>query len=361
MKNLLVFMLIFAVASIAFAEGDSEEPPTELPAFTVLNGAEPSSLDASYIRDTASVRVHLALFENLLSYDPETNRGIPGVAESWSVSEDGLIYTFNLRDSTWSDGTPITAQTVVDSWLRTLDPETESPYAWMIGLVIRGATEYNTSIAGPEAVGIEAINDLTFRIELTESAPYVLDMLPHTAFGIFPLHVIEQYGEEWTMPERIVSNGPFVLDSWLPDRSLTVIKNKTYWDAENVALGRISFVPSSDDKERYDLYMSGEADWVAGGLPGNPISALRSDHHVHTQFATYYFEFNHSVAPLGDSRVRKALSMAIDRNEITDNIELLSQDPYTQGWMVKIKASDPQPLDNLMTASDYEEYIDNLE
>ena len=129
------------------------------------------------------------------------------------------------------------------------------------------------------------------------------------------------------MPERIVSNGPFVLDSWLPDRSLTVIKNKTYWDAENVALGRISFVPSSDDKERYDLYMSGEADWVAGGLPGNPISALRSDHHVHTQFATYYFEFNHSVAPLGDSRVRKALSMAIDRNEITDNIVRRGQIP----------------------------------
>lgn len=331
MKKSLVFLLALTVVAGVFAGGQEEAATGGLPTFTVLSGAEPPSLDGSLMQDTTSSMIHLALFENLLSYDPETNLGVPGLAESWTVSDDSLTYTFKLRKTTWSDGTPITAQTVVDSWLRTLNPETASPYAWMMGMVVAGANDYayGEGEVGPEVVQIRAVDDYTFQMDLVGPAPYVLGMLPHSIFGVLPLHVIEEYGDSWTLPENMVSNGPFVLEQWKPQQVLTVVKNEMYWDADNVQLGKIIFIPSDDNNTRYNMYLNGEADWMRGGIPDEQldIAKLRPDYQAYPQLATYYFEMNHTKAPLNDARVRKALAMSIDRQEIVDKVSRGGQIP----------------------------------
>ena len=331
MKKLLVLLLVTIVAVGAFAGGQEEGSASALPTFTILNGAEPPSLDGSLIQDTTASRIHRALFENLLSYDPQTNDGVEGVARSWTISDDQLTYTLKLRRSTWSDGTPITAQTVVDSWLRSLNPDTASPYAWMMGMVVKGANEYayGEGEVGPEVVQIRAIDDYTFQMDLVGPAPYVLGMLPHNIFGVLPLHVIEQYGDKWTLPENIVTNGPFVLESWKPQEVLTVVKNEAYWDADNVNLGRIVFIPSDDNNTRYNMYLNGEADWMRGGIPDEQldIAKLRPDYNAFPQLATYYFELNQTKPPLNDTRVRKAFALAIDRQEIVDKVSRGGQIP----------------------------------
>jgi oligopeptide transport system substrate-binding protein len=331
MNKLLVLLLTLVVAAGAFAGGQEESTAGALPTFTILSGAEPPTLDSSLMEDTTSSNIHLALFENLLIYDPKTNDGIPGLAESWTVSEDRTTYTFKLRKTTWSDGTPITAKTVVDSWLRTLNPETASPYAWMMGMVVAGADDYayGEGKVGPEVVKIRALDTYTFQVDLVGPVPYVLGMLPHSIFGVLPIHVIEKYGDEWTLPGNMVSNGPFVLEEWKPQEILTVVKNDKYWDAANVKLGKIIFIPSDDNNTRYNMYLNGEADWMRGGIPDEQldIAKLRPDYQAFPQLGTYFFEFNHTMKPLNDVRVRKALSIAIDRQELVDKVSRGGQIP----------------------------------
>ncbi|MBN2552793.1 MAG: peptide ABC transporter substrate-binding protein [Spirochaetales bacterium] len=341
MKKLLVLLMVLFVAALGFAGGKGEEGPApeaaapaaetarEEVVFTILNGSEPPTLDAALMEDTTSHRIYMALFEGLLINDPKTNDGIPAVAESWTISDDGLVYTFKLRKSTWSDGVPITAQTVVDSWLRELNPETGAPYAWMMTMVVKGAAEYNEGEAGPEAVQIRALDDYTFQMDLVGPAPYVIGMLPHQAFAIVPLHTIEKYGDQWTLPGNMVCNGPFLLEEWKPQEVLTVVKNDMYWDADAVKLDKIIFIPTDDYNTGLNMYLAGEADWNRGLIPTDQIDALktRDDFQVSPQLATYFYEVNHGMKPLNDVRVRKALSMAIDRQTLVEKVSRGGQIP----------------------------------
>ncbi|MBT3271725.1 MAG: peptide ABC transporter substrate-binding protein, partial [Spirochaetales bacterium] len=330
MKKLFIFLMGIAVAMSAFGGGQNEgTAAAELPTLTVLNGTEPPSLDSSLMSDTTSSRIHQSLFECLIGYHPETNLGEPGVAESWTMNTDGSVYTFKLRKSNWSDGVPINAQTVVDSWLRTLDPATGSSYAWMMNMVVAGASEYNSGDAGPDAVKIKAVDDYTFQVELVSPAAYFIGMLPHQIFGILPLHVIEEHGDKWTLPENIVSNGPFLLEEWKPQEVLTVVKNPDYWDADKVKLGKIVFIPSDDDNTRLNMYLNAEADWMRGGMPPDQLPTLmqRDDFQIVPALGTYYFAMNQSEPPFDNVNLRKALNAAIDKQVLVDKVSRGGQLP----------------------------------
>ena len=163
----LVTVLVSAAFILAGCGGKGDEKASAAnkaagEEFIIGNGAEPQSLDPAKITGTPEHRINMALFEGLVTYDPKTGNAVPGVAESWDVSEDGTVYTFHLRKADWSDGTPITAQTFVDSWLRTLAPETASEYASMITLVVKGAEDYNSGKADSSAVALKAVGDMTF-------------------------------------------------------------------------------------------------------------------------------------------------------------------------------------------------------
>lgn len=315
MRKAIIFLLSVMMVATAFV-GCKQAATDE---FIILNGAEPETLDPHLISGVPEHRITYSLFEGLVSSNPETAEAEPGVAESWEVNSDGTVYTFKLRkDAIWSDGVKITAQTVVDSWLRMLDPEMATSYAWFPSMFLKGAAEYNAGEAGPESVKIKAVDDRTFQMELVGPLPYVLGALSHYSFAIVPLHAIEKYGKDWTSPENFVGNGPFTLNTWKPQEEISVTPNDKYWDKGVVKLAKITYLPVDDNNTAYNMYLNGEADYVTQ-VPLDVIESamLRDDYQNAPYLGTYYYAFNMEKAPFDDVRVRKALAMAIDKETLT--------------------------------------------
>lgn len=285
------------------------------------NGAEPATLDPALMQDTASNNIYLALFEGLVQYDPKTSKGIPAMASSWSTSADGLTVTFKLRDAKWSDGTPVTAQDFVYGWLRTLKPETASSYAYMLGMVVKGADAYNSGKGKAEDVAIKAVDSKTFQVQLVGPAPYFVDMTAHSAFAPAPKWAIEKYGDQWTKPGNLVSNGAFSLKEWKAQDYIYVVKNPNYWDAKNVKLKDIKYLMSDNMPTNYKMYKAGAVDWMLG-IDATMIDEikLRKDYQASAQFATYYLNLNNQRKPFDDVRVRRAFAGAIDKQTLVDKV-----------------------------------------
>jgi len=333
-KKLSVLCLILVVASsLLFAAGGKEAAAAVAVAkapvvFRLVNGAEPESLDPHQIQGVPEHRIFEAIFEGLVAYDPKTADAVPGLAESWTASADGTQYTFKLRDAVWSDGVKITAQTVVDSWLRGLDPATASPYAWFPAMFLKGAAEYNDGSAGKEAVGIRALDEKTFQMDLLGPLPYAIGALAHYSFAVVPLHAIAKNGDKWTMPANFVGNGPYTLKEWVPQSYIKVVPNAKYWDAKAVKLDEVIFYAIDDNNTAYNMYLNGEVDWMTT-VPLDQIEAasLRKDYHRAPQLATYYYVFQVEKAPFNDARVRKALSLAFDRQALVNQVTRGGQIP----------------------------------
>ena len=327
----LIFILLSLLIALGACKRDAEEVAAvvkEGPEFIIANGAEPETLDPHLVSGVPEYNIYMSLFEGLTTVDPKTAAGVPGLAESWEISDGGKTYTFKLRQAVWSDGEPITAETVRDSWLRMINPETATPYAWFPSMFIAGAAEYNGGKAGPEAVKIKAVDDTTFQMTMVGPLPYVTGALAHYAFAVVPLHAIDKHGKEWTNPENFVGNGPFLLDEWLPQEKVSVVPNPKYWNADIVKLGRVTYLPIDDLNTAHTLYLNGEADW-SRTVPLDQIDAvkLRADYQNSPYLGTYYYTFQTQSPPFDDVRVRKALTMAIDRKSLTDKITKAGQLP----------------------------------
>jgi oligopeptide transport system substrate-binding protein len=335
-KTLFVLMCLLLATGMVFAQGAKEtapaapamEKPAEPVVFRIVNGAEPESLDPHMIQGNVEHRIYEALFEGLFAYDPMTADSVPGLAESYTVSDDGLVYTFKLRKTAWSDGVAITAKTVVDSWLRELDPNTAAPYAWFPAMFLAGAAEFNAGDAGPEAVKIKAIDDYTFQMELIGPLPYVIGALPHYSFAVVPLHAIEKYGTAWTQPENFVGNGPFTLKEWKPQQYISVVPNDTYWDADAVQLDEIVYYAIDDNNTGYNMFLNGEVDWMTT-VPQDQLDGakMRDDFKANPQLATYYYVFQVERAPFDNLKVRKALALSVDRQALVDQVLRSGQIP----------------------------------
>jgi oligopeptide transport system substrate-binding protein len=289
----------------------------------INNATNIQSLDPTQITGVPEHRIYMALFEGLVGYDPKTATAVPGVAESWFFSSDLSVLTFTIRQGiTWSDGTLITAQSIVDSWLHHLDPATASEYAYMAGYVVKGADEYNSGEGRREDVAIRALDSRTFEVTLVGPVPYALEMMAHYAFSPLPMHTIEKHGTAWTRPENFVGNGPFVLSEYIPGNRIVVVPNDRFWNKDNVHLTKITFLPIEDHNTAHQAFLNGEIDWGTE-VPLARIDEvkLHKDYHVSPQVGTYYLLINHVGHPaLRDARVRKALSMTINRDELINNI-----------------------------------------
>jgi len=341
-KTLILLLTLVITTGFIFANGEQETlgsvktettvasgTTSDAPlVFKISNGAEPQSLDPHLVNGEPEHHLFMALYEGLVVTDPETGGALPGVAESWDVSDDGLQYTFHLRDCTWSDGVSITAEDVVYSWLRELNPATGGPYAWFPCMFLKGASEYNASEAGPEAVQIRALDEKTFQMDLIGPLPYVLGALCHYAFAIVPEHTIKEFGDKWILPENFVGNGPFELAEWLPQEYIKLTKSDTYWDKDNVKLDEAYFYASDDANTMYNMYLKDEIDWIEN-IPQEQLTSasLRTDYHVAPMLSTYYYEFNMEADPVDDPLVRKALAMAVDREALVENITQAGQIP----------------------------------
>jgi oligopeptide transport system substrate-binding protein len=324
MKNR--YYLFGALAALVLLTGCAKKQAAAgagaLAEFVLANGTEIQSIDPSQIQGVPEHRVYMALFEGLVRQDPKNNLPLPGVAESWTVSEDGKVITFKIRKGiTWSDGVAITAQTVVDSWIYQLNPTTGSQYAYMPGMVIEGADKYNTQGGQPSDVKIRAVDESTFEVTLVGNVPYAIAMMEHYSFSPLPMHVINKVGADWIKVANFVGNGPFVLKEWIPNDRLVVVPNEKYWDKANVHLSKLTFLPMEDTNTAYQAFKQGEVDWSTNP-PISIIDQLKldKDYHVMTQLGSYFYYVNTRHPVLKDVRVRKALSMSFDRQELIDKV-----------------------------------------
>lgn len=286
-----------------------------------LAGA-PTDINPLTVSTTEGADLLGCVYETLVRQDKEgkIEQG-SGLAESWTVSDDGLVYTFKLRDAAWSDGTAITAPQFVYCWQKVLDPATASEYAYML-YPIANAEEYNTgSITDASQVGVKALDDKTLEVTLKQPTVYFISTLVIPQFGALPEGIVEKMGSDFYLDvDHMVFNGPFTLEKWNPDEEAVFVKNPNYWDAANVKLDRIEYNFAADTNTVVNLYETGELDVMQ--VQPDFISKYSSDPNYISvdEPVTEYLMFNMKNEYFANENIRRAFSMAINRDSYINDM-----------------------------------------
>lgn len=301
------------------------------------NGAEPQDLDPQIVTGVPEDHILTALLEGLVSEDPHDLHPVPGVAKSWDVSPDGLVYTFHLRaDARWSNGRPVTAQDFVGSYRRILTPALAAQYAYML-YPVAGARAFNEGkLTDFSKVGFKALDARTLRVTLRHPTPYLLSLMNH--YSWFPVYLPEieraggltRRGTDWTRPGNFVGNGPFVLKAWEPNRVIVVDKSPTYWDRRHVRLNEIRFYPTESADTEDLMFRAGQLH-VTDTVPLAKIPWYRKHDpavlHSDPYLGVSFYRFNVTRPPLNDVRVRRALALAVDRESLVRDVLKGGQQP----------------------------------
>jgi len=294
------------------------------------NSAEPQGLDPHVVTGVPESHIIRGLFEGLTVKNPYTLEPEPGVAERWELSEDGRVVNFYIReDARWSNGDPVTAHDYVFSWRRALDPLMGNENAYML-FPVKNAQEFATGLLDdPEQLGARALNDRTLEVTLKEPTPYFLQLMDH--YSSFAVHrpTIEKFGKvtdrftKWTRVENFVGNGAFRLKEWQLNRRLIVEKSDTYWDRENVALNGVVYYPTDSTTTAERMFRVGQLHYTQD-VPLSKIDIYRNMEgtpYVQAPYlGTYYYLINIHRPPVDDPRVRRALSMALDRETLVSTV-----------------------------------------
>lgn len=284
--------------------------------------AEPPTLDPNLGAGSLAAPLIADLFVGLLARGPDS-RPTPGAAESWSVSEDGRVYRFRLREGLrWSDGKPLTAEDFVYSYRRLMDPATGSRLVAVFYPIVN-AREIVAGELPPDALGVSAPDPLTVEFRLLERTPYFIELLGNLQAVPVPRHVIEAEGAAWTRAGTMVTNGPFVLAERVPQSFIRLEKNPYYHEADAVALDEVRWYPTQDLATSFKRFRAGELD-MALNFPPSETDWIRENLpdalHVTPNLGVYFIALNLRQPPFDDPRVREALSLAIDREAITDRV-----------------------------------------
>lgn len=352
MKRLGALCLLLALAGCGEREGHAPEPapvlaePVEVvfgedgrPVPEVLaesqvvhrgNGEEPQTLDPHLAEGVPSSNILRDLFEGLTTTAPD-GRIVPGTARHWNISRDGLTYTFFLDpDGRWSNGEPVTAGDFVWSWRRAVDPATGASYSRMLSPIVNA----EAILAGempPEALGVEALNDMTFQVELEDPTPYFLGLLTHSTS--YPVHreSIEEHGDSHVRPGNLVSNGAFTLADWRVRSNIELVKNPHYRAADEVVVERVVFYPLEDENTEFNRFRAGDLHWTYQ-VPNSQFRWLEQNMPealmVAPWFGTYFFSFNLTREPFEDNlALRQALNLAVDREILTEQVSRFGEIP----------------------------------
>lgn len=306
------------------------------------NGSEVQSLDPHKIEGVPESNVNRDLFEGLLISDVEGHPS-PGVAEKWE-NKDFKVWTFHLRkNAKWSDGTPVTASDFVYSWQRLADPNTASPYASY--LQYGHIANIDDIIAGKKPateLGVKALDDHTFEVTLGEPVPYFYKLLVHPSVSPVPKTAVEKFGDKWTQPANIVTNGAYKLKNWVVNERIVLERNPQYWDNDKTVINQVTYLPISSEVTDVNRYRSGEIDMTYNNMPIELFQKLKkeipNEVRVDPYLCTYYYEINNQKAPFNDVRVRTALKLALDRDIIVNKVKNQGDlpgysytPPYTNG------------------------------
>jgi oligopeptide transport system substrate-binding protein len=332
----------------------------------IINGIEPESLDPQIITGVAEMRIVTSLFEGLTRLDPKTSEPIPGLAEKWEISPDGRIYTFHLRTNLhWSTGEPITADDVVYSWIRALDPNTASDYAGQLFYLVNGEDFNSSKIKDPNKVGVHALDKYTIKVELVQPTAFFLDLCAFPTLAVTPRQTIEKYGDRWLMAKPMPTSGAYTLVAWRINDKIRLKKNPYYWDAANTKTELVDFLPIGSPTTALNLYETGGADivWDKDLVPVELLDVLlkRPDFHTAPILGTYFIRFNVNKKPFNDVRVRQAMALALDKGRITKKLTKAGEMPaenYTPPGIARYHAPkglgyDPEKARKLLAEAGY--------
>ena len=327
-KILFIFSAIITIFILSCTNQVKERNPKEL---FINAGEEPKTIDPTLSGNDFVYPRHV--FETLITKDKKGNLQA-GACESWNVSDDGLVYTFNLRtNAKWSDGKDVYAADFVYGLQRAADPQSAAEYTSFMEY-IKNAVKILSGELPAEELGVKAIDSYTLEITLESPTGYFLDILTYPIFAPIRKDIIEQYGDKWSLsPETYIGNGAFIMTERNPDEKIVVIKNTNYWNKDNIIPEKITFVMMKDPNLALAGIKDGSLDFSVQVLEQD-IEKLKSDGilYVSPYFSTVAFGINATNEVLKDTRIRKALSLAIDRNYIVENVVPTAKSP-TSAWV----------------------------
>ena len=319
-------------AFVAAANAATIPPGTQLAAKQEMvrnNGAEPESLDPALTESVNAAEVERDLFEGLTATNHHGD-AVPGVAESWKQTAPDT-WVFKLRkNATWSNGQPVTAEDFVYSWRRFFDPKTAAKLAATFGVYLLNGADVVSGKKPPAELGVRAVDKQTLEVKSAGPVPFLPDVLAGAQFAPVPRAVVEKLGKDWTKPGNMVSDGAYVLKDWQVNSKVVVEKNPGYWDASNVQLTRVTYLCVEDNNADVKLYQSGEEDFVLQ-LPPGVYASLKAQYpkemHISPILGLRFYALNNADPLLKDVRVRKALSMVIDREILASKVTADGQAP----------------------------------
>ena len=307
-------------SSAATVPDDVKLAPVSQQIFRRNINNEPSSLDPQKVEGNAGSPVVRDLFEGLTTLDPH-GKVVPGIATDWSVSDDGMVYTFNLRKGTrWSNGESFKASDFVYAFRRAVDPATGSKYAWFMELAgIKNATPIVDGKQPASTLGIKALDDSTVQITLDKQVPFFPKLTAHYTMLPVPQKVVEKWGDDWTRPEHMVSNGAYKLTDWVVNERIVAKRNSNYWNDSETVVNEVNYLPIASENAALNRFKAGEVELTSA--PSEHLKNLQKtipeQVKISPKIGTYYYDFNKNVAPFDDVRVRKALTYSINRDAIT--------------------------------------------
>ena len=321
----------------AAENGDTKKSGDGKKILTIQLGPDVESIDPALNSAVDGANYILYAFENLLKIDKE-GKVVPGLAEKYEISDDQLTWTFHLRDGLkWSDGSDFTAEDFVYSWQRMVDPNVAAPYAQTVLGMVEG---YDEAIGKPDAEGnttidpdptklkVEAPDDKTLIVHMAKPTPYFDKLAAFVSLSPVKKDVVEANPDGWSIdPKTYISTGPFKLTDWKPGSYLMFEKNENYWDADSVKLDGIKCLLMEDQNAAFSAYESGDALMIKS-IPTQEITTLkeRADYYLDPILGTYYLDLNNTLDEFKDSRVREALSLALDRKYVS---EVITSGTYT--------------------------------
>lgn len=319
-KNMLK-ATVFA-STLALSVGAYSLPAWAEMVYNRGSAADPESLDPHKTSTVYEADILRDLFLGLTTEDAKSE-AIPGAAESWTVSDDGKTYTFKLRQgATWSDGSPVTADDFVFSWRRLQDPATGAEYASML-YVIQGAEEINTGKAAPDTLGVKAVDANTLEVSLKAPTPYFLEMLTHQSTYAVNKANVEKFGNDFVKPGNLVTNGAYTLTEFVPNDHIKLTKNPKFYDAANVKVDVVNYIPNEDRSAAMKRFEAGELDTYAD-LPTEQLADLKTKFgdqiRVGPYLGTYYYAIKTDKAPWDNVKLRTAVSEAIDRDFLAEKV-----------------------------------------